>query len=76
MDWVEELSDMGIEDVHRLVPPEDVNTAIARMVPEIRAQVIHATTLTPQQKSDLAPVLSVWNTLTGPKASCRSSDLH
>lgn len=36
MDWVEELSDVGIEDVHRLVPPEDVNTAIARMVPEIR----------------------------------------
>ena len=40
MDWVEVLGEVGIEDIHWLnlvVPPEDINAAIARMLPELRA---------------------------------------
>ena len=38
MDWVEELGEVGIEDVHRLdmvVPPVDVDTAISHMLPQL-----------------------------------------
>ena len=41
MEWVEEFTEAGIDDVHRLdliVPVEDVEAAVVRMLPEIKAQ--------------------------------------
>ena len=64
MEWVEELIEVGIEDVHRLdllVPPEDVDAAIARMLPELKPQTAQAN-LTIQEESDLVPTLMLFGT--------------
>ena len=61
MEWVEELIEVGIEDVHHLdlvVPPEDVDAAIARMLPELKTRA----SLTPQEESDLVPTLMLFGT--------------
>ena len=63
MDWVEDLGEVGIDDIHRLdlvVPPEDVDAAIARMLPELRAQIPTITTV--QEESDLVPTLTLFGT--------------
>ena len=63
MDWVEDLGEVGIEDIHRLdlvVPPEDVDAAIARMLPELRAQIPTMTMMV--QESDLVPSLTLFVT--------------
>ena len=63
MDWVEDLGEVGIEDIHRLdlvVPPEDVDAAIARMLPELRAQI--PTITTAQEESELVPTLTLFGT--------------
>ena len=66
MDWVEELADVGIEDIHRLemvIPPEDVDTAIGHMLPQLQANVtIHGPTMTDEAQSDLAPVMTLFGT--------------
>ena len=61
MDWVEDLGEVGIEDIHQLdlvVPPKDVDAAIARMLPELRAQI--PTITTAQEESDLVPTLTLF----------------
>ena len=63
MDWVEEFSHVGIEDVHRLdlvVPNED---ALLRMLSEIKAQAARST-LSEQDESDLVPAVTLFNTPT------------
>ena len=65
MEWVDEFMDIGIEDVHRLdliVPSEDVDVALLRMLQELKFQA-SKTTLTPQEESDLSPVMTLFNTL-------------
>ena len=64
LDWVEELVEVGTEDVHRLdlvVPVEDVDAAIARMLPELKTQAAQAR-LTPEEESDLVPTLTLFGT--------------
>ena len=64
MDWIEEFTDIGIDDVHRLdivVPSEDVDGALLRMLPKIKSQAAR-TTLTVQQESDLVPAFTLFNT--------------
>ena len=64
MEWVEEFIDIGIEDVHRLdliVPSEDVDVALLRMLQELKFQA-SKTTLTPQEESDLSPAVTLFNT--------------
>lgn len=66
MDWVEEFSDVGIEDIHRLdlvVPSEEVESALLRMLPEIKAQAARSgSTLSAQEESDLVPAVTLFNT--------------
>ena len=64
MEWVEELIEVGIEDVHHLdlvVPPEDIDAAIVRMLPKLKTQEAQAS-LTPEEESDLVPTLTMFGT--------------
>ena len=64
MEWAEEFCDIGIDDVHRLdliVPADDVDVALLRMLPEMKAQAARST-LTPQKESDLVPAVTLFNT--------------
>ena len=59
---MEDLGEVGIEDIHRLdlvVPPKDVDAAIARMLPELRAQI---PTMTMMAQGDLVPTLTLFGT--------------
>ena len=63
MEWVEEFGNVGIDDVHQLdlvVPNEDVDAAVARMLPEIEAQAARAP-LSTQEDSDLVPAITLFN---------------
>ena len=64
MEWVEEFTEAEIDDVHRLdqiVPVEDVEAAVVRMLPEIKAQAARAP-LSAQEESDLVPAMTLFNT--------------
>lgn len=64
MEWVEEFSDIGINDFHRLdlvVPSKDVDAALLRMLPEMKAQAARSS-LTEQEESDLVPAVTLFNT--------------
>ena len=64
MEWVEEFTEAGIDDVHRLdliVPGEDVEVAVVRMLPEVKAQAARAP-LSAQEESDLVPAMTLFNT--------------
>ena len=65
MEWVEQFINLCIEDVHRLdliVPSEDVDVALLRMLQELKFQA-SKTTVTPQEESDLSPAMTLFNTL-------------
>ena len=58
MDWVEDLGKVGIKDVHQLdlvVPPQDVDTATARMLPKLKDQM-HRETMTEHPMIAILPL--------------------
>ena len=64
MEWVEDFSEVGLEEIHRLdliVTATDVETALLRMLPELQAQINKAS-LSSQEEADLVPVLTLFNT--------------
>ena len=65
MEWVEEFSEVGLEEIHRLdliVTATDVEeTALLRMLPELQSQIWKAS-LSPQDEAYLVPVVTLFNT--------------